>query len=135
MDVPAHQRMKRCRGCAQSLQAHGCARSVPHCGNAMRVDGEPHCEPECSCGTRFCFACTEEPHSPCTCDMCGAAIYGLLNPPKRFRNFSWHSSGRLLCLQLFELLSTASCASVAHDMLPVIACPFRITQIQVSVVL
>ena len=46
--------------------------SVPHCGRAVRVAGEVHCEPECACGRRFCFACTLEPHSPCTCDMCAA---------------------------------------------------------------
>ena len=49
--------------------------SVPHCGRAIRVEGELHCEPECTCGLRFCFACGEDPHSPCTCDMCA------LNPP------------------------------------------------------
>lgn len=43
--------------------------SVPHCGRAIRVAGEVHCEPECACGQRFCFACALEPHSPCTCDM------------------------------------------------------------------
>ncbi|CAL8462233.1 g1764 [Coccomyxa elongata] len=43
--------------------------SVPHCGRAIRVEGEVHCEPECSCGLRFCFACGEEAHSPCTCEM------------------------------------------------------------------
>ncbi|CAK0772066.1 hypothetical protein CVIRNUC_003925 [Coccomyxa viridis] len=42
---------------------------VPHCGRAVRVAGEVHCEPECACGHRFCFACALEPHSPCTCDM------------------------------------------------------------------
>lgn len=43
--------------------------SVPSCGRAIRVDGDQHCEPECSCGERFCFACGDSPHSPCTCDM------------------------------------------------------------------
>lgn len=43
--------------------------SVPHCGAAVRVNGEPYVEPTCACGTRFCFHCTLEPHSPCTCDM------------------------------------------------------------------
>ena len=43
--------------------------SVPHCGNAVRVESEPHCEPVCSCGLKFCFNCCEAPHSPCTCDM------------------------------------------------------------------
>mmetsp|Transcript_37117 Transcript_37117/g.94848 ORF Transcript_37117/g.94848 Transcript_37117/m.94848 type:complete len:608 (-) Transcript_37117:139-1962(-) len=43
--------------------------SVPHCGNAIEVEGEPLCEPECSCGVKFCFSCGLEPHSPCTCTM------------------------------------------------------------------
>ena len=43
--------------------------SVPHCGNAVRAETDPHCEPSCSCGMRFCFACSDEPHSPCTCEM------------------------------------------------------------------
>lgn len=43
--------------------------SVPHCERAVRVAGEVHCEPECACGHRFCFACALEPHSPCTCHM------------------------------------------------------------------
>ncbi|KAK9817712.1 hypothetical protein WJX72_001099 [[Myrmecia] bisecta] len=43
--------------------------SVPHCGHALQVTGEPYCEPVCACGIKFCFACTEDPHSPCTCDM------------------------------------------------------------------
>ena len=44
--------------------------SVPCCGRAVRVEGDAQCEPECACGLRFCFACADEPHSPCTCDMC-----------------------------------------------------------------
>ena len=43
--------------------------SVPHCGNAIRADSELHCEPTCDCGLKFCFACQQEPHSPCTCEM------------------------------------------------------------------
>ena len=43
--------------------------SVPHCGAAVEVFGELCCEPLCSCGLRFCFACGDAPHSPCTCAM------------------------------------------------------------------
>eukprot|EP00899_Mesostigma_viride_P019115 jgi/Mesvir1/27204/Mv07050-RA.1 len=43
--------------------------SAPHCGHAVVVEGEVFCEPECSCGLRFCFTCGREPHSPCTCTM------------------------------------------------------------------
>ncbi len=43
--------------------------SIPHCGAAVRVGGEPYVEPTCRCGFKFCFNCTMEPHSPCTCDM------------------------------------------------------------------
>ncbi len=43
--------------------------SIPHCGNAIRVDGEPYCEIECTCGQQFCFNCMAEPHSPCSCGM------------------------------------------------------------------
>ncbi len=56
--------------CAQDNQLVRWCPSVPHCGRALRVAGEVHCEPECACGQRFCFACALEPHSPCTCDMC-----------------------------------------------------------------
>ena len=43
--------------------------SVPHCGNAVRAEKTVFCEPKCSCGQSFCFACKGAPHSPCTCDM------------------------------------------------------------------
>ncbi|GBG68619.1 hypothetical protein CBR_g3160 [Chara braunii] len=43
--------------------------SVPHCGNAIQVDGEPYCELECVCGRRFCFNCLADPHSPSSCYM------------------------------------------------------------------
>ena len=43
--------------------------SVPHCGGAIRVNGDPHCEVDCPCGEQFCFACGEGPHSPATCEM------------------------------------------------------------------
>eukprot|EP00898_Chlorokybus_atmophyticus_P007190 jgi/Chlat1/7472/Chrsp6S09193 len=43
--------------------------STPHCGNAIRVDGEPYLEPLCSCSHRFCFNCGSVPHSPCSCEM------------------------------------------------------------------
>ncbi|KAK1282684.1 putative E3 ubiquitin-protein ligase ARI1 [Acorus calamus] len=45
--------------------------SVPHCGNAIRAEGEDlHCnEVECACGLQFCFGCGGPPHSPCSCLM------------------------------------------------------------------
>ncbi|XP_010243295.1 PREDICTED: probable E3 ubiquitin-protein ligase ARI1 isoform X1 [Nelumbo nucifera] len=43
--------------------------SVPHCGNAIRVEGDKFCEVECACGLQFCFSCSEEAHSPCSCLM------------------------------------------------------------------
>lgn len=43
--------------------------SVPHCGNAIRLEGDPFCEIECTCGKQFCFNCMAEPHSPCSCHM------------------------------------------------------------------
>ncbi|RWR76941.1 putative E3 ubiquitin-protein ligase ARI2 isoform X2 [Cinnamomum micranthum f. kanehirae] len=43
--------------------------SVPHCGNAIRVDGDAYCEVECTCGLQFCFSCSAEAHSPCSCLM------------------------------------------------------------------
>ncbi|XP_078436895.1 putative E3 ubiquitin-protein ligase ARI1 isoform X2 [Wolffia australiana] len=43
--------------------------SVPHCGNAIRVDGDVYCEVECTCGLQFCFGCLSEAHSPCSCQM------------------------------------------------------------------
>ncbi|CAA0830909.1 Probable E3 ubiquitin-protein ligase ARI2 [Striga hermonthica] len=43
--------------------------SVPHCGNALRVDSDEFCEVECSCGFQFCFSCLLEAHSPCSCLM------------------------------------------------------------------
>ncbi|KAH7524041.1 hypothetical protein FEM48_Zijuj06G0076200 [Ziziphus jujuba var. spinosa] len=42
--------------------------SVPHCGNAIRMD-DPQFEVECSCGLQFCFSCSSEAHSPCSCQM------------------------------------------------------------------
>lgn len=41
--------------------------SVPHCGNAIRTDGGVLCEVECLCGLQFCFNCSSEAHSPCSC--------------------------------------------------------------------
>ncbi|KAL2512207.1 putative E3 ubiquitin-protein ligase ARI1 [Abeliophyllum distichum] len=43
--------------------------SVPHCGNALRVENDEFCEVECSCGSQFCFSCLSEAHSPCSCLM------------------------------------------------------------------
>lgn len=43
--------------------------SVPHCGRAVQVDSEPHCEPTCECGHQFCFACCQAPHTPCSCEI------------------------------------------------------------------
>ncbi|KAI3933249.1 hypothetical protein MKW92_022101 [Papaver armeniacum] len=43
--------------------------SVPHCGNAIRVEDEKLCEVECTCGVQFCFSCSSEAHSPCSCLM------------------------------------------------------------------
>lgn len=43
--------------------------SVPHCGNAIRVENDEFCEVECSCGLQFCFSCSSEAHSPCSCSM------------------------------------------------------------------
>lgn len=43
--------------------------SVPHCGNAIRVEDDELCEVECPCGMQFCFSCTNQAHSPCSCIM------------------------------------------------------------------
>ncbi|KAL5715100.1 RBR-type E3 ubiquitin transferase [Ranunculus cassubicifolius] len=43
--------------------------SVPHCGNAIRVEDDEYCEVECACGQQFCFNCSSEAHSPCSCLM------------------------------------------------------------------
>ncbi|CAA3029211.1 probable E3 ubiquitin- ligase ARI2 isoform X2 [Olea europaea subsp. europaea] len=43
--------------------------SIPHCGNALRVENDEFCEVECSCGSQFCFSCLSEAHSPCSCLM------------------------------------------------------------------
>ncbi|KAL9275703.1 putative E3 ubiquitin-protein ligase ARI1 [Drosera capensis] len=43
--------------------------SVPHCGNAIRVEDDKFCEVECACGQQFCFSCSCEAHSPCSCLM------------------------------------------------------------------
>uniref|UniRef100_A0A5B6ZXV4 RBR-type E3 ubiquitin transferase n=1 Tax=Davidia involucrata TaxID=16924 RepID=A0A5B6ZXV4_DAVIN len=43
--------------------------SVPHCGNAIRVEDDEYCEVECTCGVQFCFSCSSEAHSPCSCLM------------------------------------------------------------------
>ncbi|KAM7473051.1 hypothetical protein LguiA_011234 [Lonicera macranthoides] len=43
--------------------------SVPHCGNAIRVEDDEYCEVECACGQQFCFNCSCEAHSPCSCQI------------------------------------------------------------------
>ncbi|KAL6211632.1 hypothetical protein ACLB2K_016855 [Fragaria x ananassa] len=43
--------------------------STPHCGNAIRVEDDEFCEIECSCGLQFCFRCSSQAHSPCSCLM------------------------------------------------------------------
>lgn len=44
--------------------------SVPHCGNAIRIEGEDeYYEVECVCGIQFCFNYLSEVHSPCSCLM------------------------------------------------------------------
>ncbi|KAJ7958077.1 RBR-type E3 ubiquitin transferase [Quillaja saponaria] len=43
--------------------------SIPNCGNAIYVEGDELCEVECACGLQFCFSCSSEVHSPCSCLM------------------------------------------------------------------
>ncbi|KAF3435630.1 hypothetical protein FNV43_RR22721 [Rhamnella rubrinervis] len=43
--------------------------SIPHCGNAIRVEDDELYEVECSCSLQFCFGCLSEAHSPCSCLM------------------------------------------------------------------
>lgn len=43
--------------------------SVPHCGNAIRVEDDEYCEVQCACGLQFCFNCLSVAHSPCSCLM------------------------------------------------------------------
>ncbi|KFK40054.1 hypothetical protein AALP_AA3G324100 [Arabis alpina] len=43
--------------------------STPHCGNAIRIEDDDLCEVECSCGFQFCFSCSSQAHSPCSCLM------------------------------------------------------------------
>ncbi|VVB10838.1 unnamed protein product [Arabis nemorensis] len=43
--------------------------STPHCGSAIRVEDDELCEVECSCGFQFCFSCSSQAHSPCSCLM------------------------------------------------------------------
>lgn len=35
----------------------------------LQVENDPYVEPECPCGVSFCFKCSRQPHSPCTCQM------------------------------------------------------------------
>lgn len=50
--------------------------SSPLCGNAVRYQsyggGRPTDVVECTCGTRFCFACGQENHNPASCTEVGA---------------------------------------------------------------
>ncbi|XP_024515823.1 probable E3 ubiquitin-protein ligase ARI1 [Selaginella moellendorffii] len=43
--------------------------SVPHCGNAIKVEGGPYWEIECLCSHQFCFNCLKLPHSPLSCSL------------------------------------------------------------------
>ncbi|CAH9100336.1 unnamed protein product [Cuscuta epithymum] len=43
--------------------------SIPHCGNAIRIQVDECCDVECECGLQFCFSCSSETHSPCSCLM------------------------------------------------------------------
>lgn len=43
--------------------------SIPHCGNAIRIEEDELIEVECACGKQFCFSCLCEAHSPCSCQM------------------------------------------------------------------
>ncbi|XP_073021546.1 probable E3 ubiquitin-protein ligase ARI2 isoform X3 [Primulina eburnea] len=43
--------------------------SIPSCGNAIRAENDEYCEVECLCGLQFCFSCSSEAHSPCSCLM------------------------------------------------------------------
>lgn len=35
----------------------------------LQADSDPYVEPECPCGSSFCFKCGAQPHSPCTCAL------------------------------------------------------------------
>ncbi|KAJ8541043.1 hypothetical protein K7X08_001859 [Anisodus acutangulus] len=41
--------------------------TVPHCGNAIRVEDDEYCEVECACGKQFYFNCLCELHAPRSC--------------------------------------------------------------------
>jgi hypothetical protein len=89
--------------------------SVPWCGRAIEVCGDPYMEVDCPCGVSFCFRCGSKPH------RCGASrheaqcccYHSVLQP---------HSVAAILdcCLPLFlgllELplgsISTAATAAV-----------------------
>jgi ariadne-1 len=47
--------------------------SNPPCGYAILIQlhSDRFCEVECVCGTKFCFNCLSEAHSPCTCQIWG----------------------------------------------------------------
>lgn len=59
--------------CFAPILQHTCfhvsvAKHGPYCC-VLQVDSDPYVEPECPCGMSFCFKCSRQPHSPCTCQM------------------------------------------------------------------
>ncbi|XP_026400172.1 probable E3 ubiquitin-protein ligase ARI2 isoform X1 [Papaver somniferum] len=68
--------------------------SVPHCGNAIRVGADEYCEVECLCGLQFCFRCSMEVHSPCSCLMWKLWTQKCQDESK---TISWISSNAMPC--------------------------------------
>ena len=64
----------------QNRRARWCPR-LPPCSNVLVAQGDVLGEPQCACGTAFCFLCGGAPHSPATCEMLKEWGKGLENDP------------------------------------------------------
>ncbi|CAL5383632.1 unnamed protein product [Camellia sinensis] len=76
--------------------------SVPHCGNAIRVEHDKYCEVECACGMQFCFSCSSEAHSPCSCLMWELWICKCQNESETVNWITVHTKPCPYCHKLVE---------------------------------
>ncbi|KAF4386572.1 hypothetical protein F8388_006527 [Cannabis sativa] len=76
--------------------------SVPHCGNAIRIEDDVVCEVQCTCGVQFCFNCLSETHSPCPCFMWALWVKKCQDDSETLNYISFHTKHCPKCHKLVE---------------------------------
>ncbi|KAL6209040.1 hypothetical protein ACLB2K_019983 [Fragaria x ananassa] len=76
--------------------------SVPHCGNAIRIEDDELIEVECACGNQFCFRCLCEAHSPCSCQIWEQWLKSLVDESQYVKYIAVHTKPCPKCGKVVE---------------------------------